>query len=311
MAPTAPPRASARSSTGLKSPSVPRPPTTTTCASPRSGRPEAARAVRSRSCTPSVSAVTAGCVTTSGLVGTSAGTTGTALGLSATTARGAVTRLRSVQVAANACWTVTTPPSGPASTSEASTTRPAPSAKARRAAISLFSKVDDSSTEPAPVASATAASAAEVVTTTAAPSRATWCTTLTPCSPSVPGTAESPSQTPCTGPRRRATVSSSSTGVRRLPSWWSRRTRTGAAAVVDSVIGASPQVGQAVGRAARLRRDGSRRGTRRAAARRRPRRSGAPGSRGPAGRSPRGPRCAHRPGPRRTGRAPGPPGTRW
>ena len=199
---------------------VPRPPTTTTCAEPRSGRPEPARSVRSTSATRRARPLTTtACSTTSGLLAVSESEAVTVLGLTVTTATGAVTAQRVVHVPAKTVLPATTCPPSTTSAS-ASMTTPAPVATASRAATSLFSKEDTSSTSGAPTAERTCSTASATTAVRCGSASVTSrCTRRTPSLPrsSIAAAGSSPAQAPSTpdSPASvRASVSSSRTGVR-------------------------------------------------------------------------------------------------
>src|SRR5690606_18132721 len=109
------------------------------------------------------SRVVGGSKATATTAGASAPSTGTAcvvLGRMPTIARSATIRVRTFQVAANTVWKVSTWPST-SSAPAASTTTPAPVAKARRVTISLLTKVETTtSTSAAPTAASSAAATA-------------------------------------------------------------------------------------------------------------------------------------------------------
>src|ERR1019366_9485263 len=135
-APTAAPRESANSSTGEKSPAVPRPPETTIAASVSSGRPDAAlgwlsvirAAFALAEITISVTCSTPAPETASGV---------TEFGLTVMMAVPLVTVACTMKPPANTDWVVRTAPPSPACTSTASVIRPDPVLIERRAAISL------------------------------------------------------------------------------------------------------------------------------------------------------------------------------
>src|SRR5690606_16328565 len=143
-APTAAPRASARASTSVKSPPVPRPPETTMAASVSSGRPVETRGSDATILT---------CLAESGTSNETASTapapataSGAAeFGLTAMTGAPLVTCAATVKLPANAIWVVVTVPPSTA-TSTASVIRPDCDLSATRAAISLPSEVDGTRT---------------------------------------------------------------------------------------------------------------------------------------------------------------------
>src|SRR4051794_14138569 len=164
-APTAAPRESASASMTEKfsAPLTPRPPETTIAASVSSGRPVDWRGVRETTLVPVASSpkVTDSCSTAPAA---GAASTGAELGLTVMTGTPLLTLDLVVKAAANADC-VATGPSAPASRSVASVMMPEPRRSARRAATSLPSAEDGTSTAAGFTALAAASSASTLGTT--------------------------------------------------------------------------------------------------------------------------------------------------
>ncbi|GAA3243812.1 hypothetical protein GCM10020256_68990 [Streptomyces thermocoprophilus] len=224
-APTAAPSSSARASMIAKfsAPLTPRPPETTIAASVSSGRPVDSRGVRPVIRVPVALSEK---VTDSASTAPAAGAASTAalFGLTVMTGVPLETRDLVVKDAANTDW-VATGPSSPASRSTASVMMPEPMRSARRAAISLPSAEDGTSTAAGETCSTAACRASTFGTTRySAYSDASWVRTFTaPCSASAAAVSAAPlPRATATGsPMRRARVSSSRVGLRTAPSTWS------------------------------------------------------------------------------------------